>query len=107
MLMTRVRKIKVSQFYYIFSNFSKIVSSNIDWFSFETRVRGIVYGLLNDPMEKVKSMIQFQEKIDEKLEFNKRRVDELEFLLYKFQKRTDMETEYESRISKMEKETKS
>ena len=33
---------------------------------------------------------------------HKRRIDEHDFLLHKFQKRTDMEYEYEARITKVE-----
>ena len=55
-------------------------------------------------MLKVKSMIDQQEQIDQTLDFNKRRIDEHDFLLYKFQKRTDMESEYEHRITKMEQD---
>ena len=81
-----------------------LVHSNLNWFGFETRVRRIVYELLDQPMLKVKSMIDQQEKIDQTLDFNKRRIDEHDFLLYKFQKRTDMESEYEHRITKMEQD---
>ena len=38
--------------------------------------------------------------------YPKRRTDEHEFILYKFQKRADIEAEYEARISKMELEVK-
>ena len=75
---------------------------NLNWFSFETRIRNIVYELLNQPMESVKKIEDSHAKITEKLTMNKRRIDEHDFLLYKFQKRTDIEAEYESRITNME-----
>jgi hypothetical protein len=57
-------------------------------------------------MESVKKMMDRQEIIDSTIDFNKRRIDEHDFLLYKFQKRTDMEAEYEFRISKVETDVK-
>ena len=57
-------------------------------------------------METVKKMMDRQELIDNSIDFNKRRIDEHDFLLYKFQKRTDMEAEYEARITKVECDVK-
>ena len=76
------------------------------WFTFETRIRKIVYELINQPMETVKKMIDRQEVVEDTISRNKRRIDEHDFLLYKFQKRTDMEEEYEARITKVETEVK-
>lgn len=53
-------------------------------------------------MQSVKKIEDSHEKITSRLTNNKRRIDEHDFLLYKFQKRTDIEAEYESRITNME-----
>ena len=79
---------------------------SLDWFGFETRIRNIVYELLRKPMETVQVMTSRQQDIDHSIGVNKRRTDEHEFILYKFQKRADIEAEYEARISKMELEVK-
>ena len=51
-------------------------------------------------------MMDRQVTVEEIVSLNKRRVDEHDFLLYKFQKRTDMEEEYEERITKVETDVK-
>ena len=51
-------------------------------------------------------MLDRQVLLEEVINLNKRRVDEHDFLLYKFQKRTDMEEEYEERITRVETDVK-
>ena len=57
--------------------------ATLDWFGFETRIRNIVYELLSTPMETVKKMMDRQESIDQSIDFNKRRIDEHDFLCFK------------------------
>lgn len=51
-------------------------------------------------------MMNRQGEIDDQLKQNKRRTDEHEFILFKFQKRVDIEAEQEQRMQKMEQEVK-
>ena len=54
------------------------------WFTFETRIRQIVDDLLRESTETVKKMMVRQEEVEETISLNKRRIDEHDFLLYKF-----------------------
>lgn len=56
-------------------------------------------------MENVRELKESHSDLGGQLDFNKRRVDEHDFLLFKFQRRTDIESEYNKRIEKVELET--
>ena len=77
-------------------------AAQLDWFVFETRIRKVVYDLLDSPIESIKASAKRQDELAAALDTTKRRIDEHDFLLFKFQKRTEMEAEYEQRIQRME-----
>lgn len=76
--------------------------AQLDWFVFETRIRSVIHDLLDAPVESVKGVKEKQDELQAALDQARRRIDEHDFLLFKFQKRTEMEAEYEQRITRME-----
>ena len=99
---------KVSEFFAIsfILTFHLAADLKMHWFAFETKIRNIVDDLLSKPLDRIKQMLDRQVLLEETINLNKRRVDEHDFLLYKFQKRTDMEEEYEERITRVETDVK-
>ena len=54
-------------------------------------------------MQQLKEVIDRQSSISESVNYSKRRLDEHEFILMKFQKRSEIEAEYSQKIAELEK----
>jgi len=74
--------------------------TGLDWFGFETRIRQLVADILTNPMEKVKTLEGQHSLMDSEFNVQKRRTDEHEYFLFKYQRRADYEAQLNAELSR-------
>lgn len=81
-------------------------SESLDWFAFETRIRKVLYELLEPTADRSIQAKEAVEKIKSENEFLIRKIEELEFILHKSHKRSTLFDNVNKRLIESDSERK-
>lgn len=81
-------------------------TAEVDWFDFETRMRRIIQELLDPTIRRSLEDKEIVNSLKKSLDLQKRKIEEIEFVIHKTQKRTTIFEEINKKMVEMESDRK-